>query len=356
MKPAELAKPLGVFAVIIVVVLAGTAVLSLAGGGGSGAPDGQNIDGQSPPQFQPDEVNVDVDPENGNITVDADQGRKRVLIDTGHDNSFDRDELEPAVEALTAAGHEVDIGAGSGGSGFGSSDYNATLQEYDAVLTIFPRSGFSESERTALHKYTDGGGRLVVLGEPTQTAVEGGGLFASPTSVTVGATDLINSYGIALGSESLYSLDDETNENNFRSVYAEPVADDELTDGVERVTFHQSGYAVRQDGSDAQTLFTAIEGTRGVETRRTGTYRTVLRNDSMVYVADSDFITRSELYDADNEVFVSNLLDFLVSGNKPDDVPSVPEDGGGGFGGGGGGGGSDSGGNDEGTQTPAGDS
>ncbi|PSP75144.1 hypothetical protein BRC70_01860, partial [Halobacteriales archaeon QH_6_68_27] len=50
---------------------------------------------------------------------------------------------------------------------------------------------------------------------------------------------------------------------------------------------------------------------------------TAVRTDNMVFVADSDFVDQSEVYDADNEVFVSNMLNFLVSGDKPDDVPET---------------------------------
>jgi len=349
MKPAEIARPLGVFVIVIAVVLAGSAVLgAVAGGGGGGPTDGQNVQGQSPEQFQPESVNPDVDPETGDISVDADDGTKEVLIDTQHGNAFDRSDIEPVVEALAEAGHTVDfVPSGTSDRGFGSStSYNATLQEYDALLVINPTEGFTEAERAGLQTYTDNDGRVVVLGEPTQTGVSGGGLIASVSTVSFGANDLTTQYGARMGAEALFNLDDSANDNGFKSIYAAPESTSSLSEGVDTVTFENAGYVARTGDSDATVLYTAADGTKTLETRRNGTYATVVRNDNVVFVSDSDFVDQDEVYDADNEVFVSNLLDFLTSGDKPDDVPETATDDGFGDGNGFGGGG------DEDTPTP----
>lgn len=326
MRLTDIAKPLAVFALVIVVIVGGTGVLAVTvGGGSSGAPDGQNIDGQSPQHFQPDAVNVDADPETGEIEVDAEQGEKRVLIETQHATSVSRDDLEPIVEALAEAGHDVDIGASgtSGSDGFSSGGgYNATLQQYDAVLLINPTDSFTKGERAGLQEYTEGDGRLVVLGEPTQLSI-GGGLLGSVSTTSFGATDLTGQYGVQIGAEGLYNQADDANDNNFKAIYAEPTGRSSLTRGVDTVTFEHAGYLVMSRGSEAQAVFTAVDGTRTLETRRTGTYATVARNNNMVFVADTDFVDKNEVYDADNEVFISNLLDFMVSGDKADDVPET---------------------------------
>lgn len=326
MRPTEIAKPLGVFVLVIAVVLAGTAVLSVvAGSGAAGTPDGEHIDGQSPGQFQPDAMNSERDPETGNITVDASEGEKRLLIDTAHNNDFSEEEIAPIVEALTAAGHEVDVGAAATGGGFGGADYNATLRQYDAVLVISPVSSFSEGERLALEKYTDGGGRLAVLGEPTQADVGEGSFGLVLAQISFGANGLTTQYGARMGADMIYNMDDSANDNNFKSVNSVQDGSSVLSEGVDTITFSRAGYIVPVADSGAEVLFTAADGTRALETDRTGTYATVVKNGNMIFVADSDFVTRSEIYDADNEVFISNLLEFMVSGDKPDDVPESPD-------------------------------
>jgi hypothetical protein len=325
MRPAEVAKPLGVFILVIVVVVAGTAVVSLVVESDSPSePDSESVQGQSPGQFEPDRVNPDVDPETGELTITDEEGHKRILVDNRHDNRLSRDEIGPVVEALTEAGHEVDFGGSTGSGNFGTDDYNTTLRKYDAVVVAFPTRSFTEGERLALRKFTENDGRVVVLAEPPQTVISGAGFAATANRLTFGADDTTWNYGVRTGVEALYNMDDDATDNNFRSIDAEPVADDNLTEGVEEISFDYAGYAVINDSTDAEVLFTASDGTRKLETRRTGPFPTVVRNDTMVFVADSDFITTSELYDADNEVFVSNLMNFLVSGDKPDDVPRTP--------------------------------
>jgi len=312
MTLVDVAKPLGVFVLVVVVIVGGTAVVSLATGAGSSAPDSRTVQGQSPGQFAPDRVNPDVDPETGNLTVSADEGTKRVLVDTRHSNQFDRHELEPVVEALTAAGHDVDFQTATSTDQFGVSGYNATLQEYDALLVVFPTEAFTESERADIENFTENDGRVVVLGEPTQTRV-GGGRGVSSERVSFGANEMTWDYGVRVGADALYNVDDDGNDNNFRSVDAEPATDDELTAGVEEITLDYAGYAVVNDSTDADVLYTAADGTRTLNSRRGGTFPVVVRNENVVFVADSDFVTAAEVYDADNEVFVSNLLEFLVS-------------------------------------------
>ncbi|MFB6151387.1 MAG: Gldg family protein [Haloarculaceae archaeon] len=335
MKASEILKPLGVFVVVIMVVLAGTAAVSLVTGSESPAPpDGQSIDGQSPPQFQPAAVSVDVDPETGNITFDGSGESKRILIDSQHGNRYDKADLEPVVEALTEAGHTVRFRAdSSSSSGFGSSGYNATLQKFDAVMIIQPVDSFSEQQQAGLEAFAEGGGRILVLAEPTQYA--GGGALSNPSSISFGATELTESFGVTVGSEMIYNVHDDANDNNFESIYAKPRGSGMLTEGVETVTFDSAGYVVLKGDTDAAVRYTAVEGSKTIDSRRTGTFPTVARNGNMVFVSDSSFIEQSEIYDVDNEVFIGNLLEFLVSGDKPDDVPQISSDGenGTGFGG-----------------------
>ncbi|MBV0903613.1 DUF4350 domain-containing protein [Haloarcula salina] len=306
MTEGRIVKPLSVFIVVLVVILGGTVVLALAAPGASGPPDGQQVDGQSPSQFRPDALNSAVDPEDGSIAVDTADSGKRILVETSHSNQYERADLEPVVEAMFEAGHTVEFGTGGA--------FAANLSQYDGVLVIQPLARYTPDEREALREYTDEGGRVVVLAEPTQTSLSTGFLTSSTTTVAFGANNATAQYGVRMGAEQLYNVDDEANDNNFKSIYATPDGDGPLTDGVERVTFDSAGYAVVARDAETETAISAVEGTRTLETRRTGTYPVVVRNDNVVFVADASFVAPSEVYDADNEVFVSNLLAFLAGG------------------------------------------
>ncbi|WP_254279026.1 DUF4350 domain-containing protein [Haloarcula marina] len=307
--------------VYILVAVGLAVVIALAGlvvGGTPGTPDGASVEGQSPSQFQPDALDIAVDPETGEIPVDGSGGR--VLVDTEHANRLTRSELEPLEEALFRAGHTLSFGEDISST----QAYNETLAGTNGLLVIQPTDGFSPDERSVLRNYTDAGGHVVVLAEPTQTRVSIGLLGGSTTVVSFDANNLTGEYGVRMGAESLFNIDDSANDNNFKSIYAAPRGDGPLTDGVETVTFDTAGYAVVRPDSDAEVIYAAAEGTQTLGSRRTAQYPTVARTENFVFVADTSFVDRGELYDADNEVFVGRLLSFLATGTAPERVPGPP--------------------------------
>jgi hypothetical protein len=321
MEPEDVLRPLGLFVVVLVVLVTVTAIVSLAAVGTTGEapsqPDGQTIDGQSPAQFQPESVEPSLAPNVGEITVEETNEPKRILVDTSHSNQFSPEDFEPLTEALFEAGHTIAVSGDTttGDDQFGTTaGYNATLEKYDAVIIIQPTTRFEATELAAVQNYTAKGGRVLVMGEPSQTQV---GTFTS-TTVSFGADNLTAQYGVHMGSETIFNLDENATDNNFKSIFASPSSGGELTDGVETVSFDSAGYISVREDSDAEVLFRADEGATTLQTRRTARYPTVVRNGNVAFVADSSFIDRSELRDVDNEVFVSNLLNFLVEGERPD--------------------------------------
>jgi len=321
MKPTEVLKPLGVFVLVIAVILAGTAVVSTLSGSGSAAPsDGKDIQGQSPSQFQPENAISTSAAEDGDISVAEDGEEKKILVDSTHGNQYDDLELGPMVEALSKAGHEVDFTADtSDDSGFGESNYNTTLRQYDAILIVQPTSSFTDTEIAGLKAYAEGGGRIVVLGEPPHLSVSGG-LLSSVSEVRFGAQDLTEEFGLRMSTDGLYNVEDDKNDNNYEAVNGGPDGDSALVEDVNDVTFDSPGYVVRT-GDGAQVLLRAAPGTKTDERRQEGQYPIAAQNDNFVLVADTSFLKSSEIYDMDNEQFVSNLLEFLVSGDKDEDVP-----------------------------------
>jgi hypothetical protein len=67
------------------------------------------------------------------------------------------------------------------------------------------------------------------------------------------------------------------------------------------------------------------EGTTLSSTRRTGEYAVAVRNGDVAAIGDTSFLAREDVYEADNEVLVGNLADFLVSGDKEPGAPAEPE-------------------------------
>ncbi|MFC7028647.1 DUF4350 domain-containing protein [Halomicroarcula sp. GCM10025324] len=310
MAEGRLVTLIATFIAVVVVLLAAVALIGFLGSGVVDTGSGDAVEGQSPSHYQPDALSDPQDPEDGEITVETDAEPKSILVDTRHSNGFSEEDLEPVGDALFEAGHELNFSKGKGGD-----RYDTTLERHDALLVINPRGAFKPAEREAVKDFMDDGGRVVVLAEPTQASV-GGGLFSSVRQVSFGPEELARAYGFRVGSEPLYNIDDDANDNNFKSIYASPPGSGALLRGVDTVTFDTAGQVIVRNPGETKTLLTAAEGTRTLETRREGAYVTAARNGSMVFVADSDFIGANEVYDADNEVFVGNLLEFLVGGQS----------------------------------------
>lgn len=332
MQLDDLLKPLGVFVLVVVLValVAGVAGLVLTGGGSAPSEAGE-YSKQVPSQFKPSNAIAPVDEERGEIQLSGDAEAKRILIDTRHNNRFSREEIEPLVNALVRNGHTVKFqGSTTTDTGFGEPNYNRTLQQFDAVLIIQPTSAIPPEQIAGLQAFTRAGGRVAVLAEPTQIATSGG-LFPSSSTIRTKVNDLTMEYGIRVGSESLYNVADKKNDNNYQSIYATSVTADPLTERVNRIDLSLSSYIVDQP-NNATTLFRAVNGTKKLSTRRSARYAVAARSGNLTVVADSSFITVSEVYDSDNEKLVSNLLTFLVSGDKVEGAPQAGGETGDGFG------------------------
>ena len=178
MTEGRVVKPLAVFVVVLVAILGATFLLAVLAPGGSGPPDGQSIDGQSPPQYQPDAVDAPVDPEAGEIEIDTDTNDRRILVDTGHENQVAERDLEPVTEAVFEADHTLEYGVSDG------DEFADELDQYDGVLIIQPLQSHTTAGRIAPREYTDDGRPLDILAEPTQTApFDGSGLWSASVSL-----------------------------------------------------------------------------------------------------------------------------------------------------------------------------
>jgi hypothetical protein len=309
MSDRNLLQPTAVLIVALVVILGGTFVVSLAVGTvPTGTPDGANIEGQSPAQYQPSAAGLEADPEDGELAIEDAPEEGEIVIDIRRASDTSDSDLEPVAEAMFEAGYSVTILDVGSTQGLGEA-----LNGSSGLLIVQPAEAYPENERDTIQSYVETGGHAVVAGEPTQTQL-GTGLFATVAEVPFGATALAESYGVKIGSETLYNVNDADNDNNFKSIYATPSRGGRLTEGVERVTFDRSGYIVSGD-DNVNDLMTTVRGTKTIDTRRADTYPVVARNDSVVFVADGSFLSQPELYDADNEVFTSNLIEFLLRGD-----------------------------------------
>jgi hypothetical protein len=185
---------------------------------------------------------------------------------------------------------------------------------------VSPRERYAADELAGVEAFTDAGGRLLVMGDPPTVELSGGLFFGSLEPVASRTSSLGSTYGIAYGTGYLYNM--EENDNNFKSIFARPAGESALTDGVDRVVMRE---AVPIRTGDATDVMVGSQGTHLSETRDAGQYAVVARNGNVVAVGDTDFVSRENAYDADNEALIGNIADFLVDGDKESGAPADPE-------------------------------
>ncbi|KOX94758.1 hypothetical protein AMS69_02540 [Haloarcula rubripromontorii] len=303
----------GFFAGILVLsVIVGTVAV---GGGAQSAPDVSQVNA---PSFNSGESVAMPADESGELSMSADASGKVVVIDVAHAGDIDREALTPLVSTLTENGATVRYHVGERQSG---SPLNESLRSADALVVLGAEQRYTESELNGLSAFSDAGGRVLLLNEPSQASPAGLGLFGPirSDSVTKPMAPLASQYGLSYGNGYLYNMHEY--DTNYQNVYATPTGETDLAEGVDRAVFYA---AIPVQGGD--TALTTTEQTTLSKTRRQDTYGVVARSGNVATVGDTSVFTQEFLYRADNEQLVGNLLDFLVTGEKsPEDAPQPPE-------------------------------
>ena len=305
-------RSIGIYAGVFIGIVAAILLVASLGGfvlGDTGANSGTHtVDDDRYTDTYPDAIE-----RSGTIDIDEAGESKTILIDQAHGNAFTRDEIDPLVTALIEAGHEVQY--------LDMFDpFAESLQDADAYVVIDPQQSFMPQETEALEEFAAADGRVLLLGGPSAAGGTDllGELIGAPQAAGSTEFDSFSSqFGFGYGAGYLYNM--ERNANNFQSIYVEG-AESELSDGVEEVIL--DGPSPLVASNTATPILQTTDDTVSSETRVEDTYTVAIQNDAVVAVGSADFITTDRFNQADNDVFISNLLSFAVSGDKE---PGAPE-------------------------------
>jgi len=329
MRARELARGLGVVAVAAAVVVAA------AYGGGllldsptrSSAPDA--------PAYDTDALVPDPVDHGGSVSAPAAAGgeAKTVVVDVSHGNAVSENAMQPFVDALVAAGHEVQLYGGSGSTTGLTSDpgaaFNETLRGADALVAASPATAYAPSEVDGVEAFADAGGRVLLAAEPpttgtTTSTVSIPGLTSGASASAAGQpANLAAAFGVAFGDGYLYDVAE--NANSFQGVYAG--GDAGVADGVERAVLYDATPVTV--GGNATSVLAASEVSLS-STRDEGSYTVAARNGNVLAVGDTDFLASGAATAGDNDALASNVAAFLVSGDKESGAPEGAQSGGGG--------------------------
>jgi hypothetical protein len=304
----ETLRALGVFALVVALLVGGTGLASFTVGSEANTNTYSPVENE---QFQPASLLDDDSTETGTVEMDAATEGKHVVIDMSHGNAIDESDLEPLTSALVRNGHRVSVHS--------DGRLNESLRRADAYVVASPRRPFTADEVAGIRAFTEAGGRLLLLSEPPKTTVQGGPFSVTFDTVGDTHTGVASGYGLGFGDGYLYDMAEDS---HFKSVSAEPAGENSLTDGVDRLVFREAVPVVT--GGDATVVADDVGETTRSTTRRADDHALVARSGGVVAVGDTDFVRSENAETADNEVFVGNLADFLVSGDKEPGAPTQP--------------------------------
>ncbi|OSO92285.1 hypothetical protein B9H04_15980 [Halorubrum ezzemoulense DSM 17463] len=306
------------FVVTLAAVTGGAAIAGyVTADGAAPAPAIQNDHYQNPDLIAndtPGQATVEMDASAGSQTVLVDPGVEPAtarpvlpfsLIGLGGGGVADRD-IRPLANALIENGHEVGVyvpdpdqqrrpvrpGAEE------TTQLGERLAEADAFVTF--RTDYEPDELDAIESFVESGGHVVLATEPDAA-------YSQPGAASLDAT-------LDVTTESGYVYNMEENDLNYQRVYAEATGDASLTEGVDRAVF-PSATPVGTPAGGADVL-RPIEGSELSTTRAPTDAPLLVRNDEVVMIGDSDFLSPDNARRADNDALIGNLADFLVTNDR----------------------------------------
>lgn len=317
------AKRATTFVVIVAVIVVGAAIAPFMLNS-AGAPVGsgpvRDVDGNStiPPEFQPDALAPRVIASEGTISlpksvmVNKSVKRKTILIDDIHGNRFKPEDIKPFTETLTQAGHEVR---------FVSGGFNKSLNKSDALVVIDPNTEYSPQETARVREFVENGGRVVIFGEPNRKQLSLFGLSVQRSRLVA----LLSEFGMSLGTEYLYDM--ETRDGNFQNIIARPAETDAAPEDVRRTTMYTAADIEVRLG---KPVLVTPKTTRKANANPAGRHvvAAMHRNGNLLVVGDTSFMLGRNYNVADNEKFLTYVMEFLLTGDKAEeDVPEAIEGG-----------------------------
>lgn len=287
-----------VFVVTLVVVVAGVVGVPAVIGPG----DGHH------PEYAVDALVPERADSTGEPTVEPRNHSGVVLVDVAHFNRFDPEDVEPLLRTVTAAGWEVDLLELD-------EDLDRELAGADAFVVVNPGRRYTEAEAGRVEQFVDRGGRLLLLGEPTQAQLSGVGIVTRTGKMN----PLSTQFGLEFGEAHLYNMVEH--DGNHLNVFARPDGGAAVTDGVTRAALYTATAVQVREG---RAVLYAGDGTRSARTDAAGSYPVAAVNGNVLAVGDSTFLRHGNYQVVDNERLVGNLVRFLLGGRGGQLLRSYP--------------------------------
>mgnify|MGYP002761171628 FL=1 len=295
----------GLLVTVVVAALVVVAAVGLSVGGSSTASTNASFDA-----FDADAVSEPL-PRGGSVDPDPSIGTGAVvLVDDSNGNRFTRADIGPLTEGIGRSGARVEFHE--------TGEFEEALGSADALVVVDPATAYSESEIDAIDAFVDDGGRLLILAEPTRTSISGGLFGAQLSERESRLTGLGSRFDVQF--DTRYVYDQRRNDGTYQQVVAEPSGEAALADGGTAaldadatVAFSVAGEV--QSTGDGEPVLVTGSTTRTVGTDDPRRHTLAVRDGDVLAVGDTSFATAARYDVADNEAFLTGVVEFLVSGD-----------------------------------------
>ncbi len=231
------------------------------------------------------------------------------LLDNAHGNDFDESDLEVLFARVASRGYSVEFAVNRSLLNFQSSGSRDALEERlrkaDSFAVIVPKIAFTPDEARIVADWVAKGGKLLLIGDP-------------------GRRNRINTvadtFGVLFQEGYLYNTADHV--LNFKNILVRDFRPDELTDGLETIALFTAG-SIKSTGAplafaDTNTLSSMVE--------RVEPFSPLVksRDGQVVAISDLTFLRPPQNTTLDNDRLVSNIADFLTTGQRSFDLADFP--------------------------------
>ncbi|MBN1439158.1 MAG: hypothetical protein JW929_07100 [Anaerolineales bacterium] len=244
-----------------------------------------------------------------------------ILLDQAHANLFSPSELESLTGILHAQGARVEsVVYGS----YQDRSLPDQLKYATAYVTVCPIESFTSTEIRLLKDFVRRGGRVLVLTDPTRSAVSydyyGYG-SATVMADVIAANSLLAAFDITFLDDYLYNMTEY--EGNYRNVFFRDFSADALTKNLSSVVLYAAHSL--QTGS-GKVLIQSSRTTKSSRTDADGAYAVAALDPggSVLAVGDMTFLQPPYNQVADNSVWIRRLAEFLLSAPRVRDLTDFP--------------------------------
>ena len=232
-----------------------------------------------------------------------------LIVDNAHGNDFSEEELSTLMSRVTSRGYSVEfLIRRDTVLRFGGGDVSLLkrqLRRADSFGVILPGVIYTSKEVEVVRGFLEKGGRLLLIGDP-------------------GRTNAINSLADSLGflfqHGYLYNVVDH--ELNFRNIFVNDFRTDQVTEGLTSIVLFEAG-AIRSTGvplafADTNTYSSMVE--------RVEPFSPMAKtaDGRVLAIGDFTFLRSPENATQDNDRLISNIADFLTTGNRSYDLGDFP--------------------------------